>query len=307
MVDKDQLNTCIINLRGNVGKAKTRTIHKLTRKIKSFEVGKKKNPENKKLTTKIQKFVEEIAVLKKIDQVDNVKKIFSYSGKPESTMANVNATPLDRAIAKLIYNNEFLRNIIKKNKEALNLKDDDAEWKEKLLTMGKKKQAQQKKISKMNEQSLRSAKKKGKKDLEDTPVKQNDEDAKTASPKQPKKPKKQLKKERKDSGGDDEGESPKFTIKQKKQDKSDKVLHMNAKSKKIQKAKAGPKKAWNGNAKPPKPQFSGKAPGKPDKPFKKGVDKEKKTNGAVHPSWEAKKKQKATIGKFEGKKKKFQD
>lgn len=54
----------LITLRKQFAKAKTRTISKLTRKLKVLEHGKKKDPSNKKLDSKCDKLKEELKLLK---------------------------------------------------------------------------------------------------------------------------------------------------------------------------------------------------------------------------------------------------
>uniref|UniRef100_A0A1B0CB49 Serum response factor-binding protein 1 n=1 Tax=Lutzomyia longipalpis TaxID=7200 RepID=A0A1B0CB49_LUTLO len=293
MVTKLELNNCMITLRGQVKRAKVRTISKLTRKIKKFEQGKVKNPENKKLDTKIKKFGEEIEIIKEIHNIDNVKKLFSFNKDIKKVMAHVNATPEERAMCKLLYMNEFLKTAILDAKKKLSLRDDDEEWVKLLFTDGKRKLLKKQ----------RALEKKGKKVANtESPTKKTSEDG-SGSPQKAKKKKakkeqkelsgseegvKKAKKERKDSAGSQEEmepdqeetaesatkpevPSPKKNKKgkknQKNEDKSDKVLKMNDKSKKIQKPKGNAKnfpakkgkdfKKFNGDSKP--------HPGKPNK------------------------------------------
>ncbi|GAB0097960.1 hypothetical protein DMENIID0001_136490 [Sergentomyia squamirostris] len=269
MVNKAELNTIVTQLRGHVKKAKVRSINKHVKRIRSFEHGKQKNPENKKLEAKIKKFGEEIEEFKKMHNADTMKKIFIFNNKEiGKVMAKVGASVEERAIAKLLFMNEFLVKMINDYKKKLNLSDEDKEWKKELLKAGKKKVKKQKKLSEssMDDGASTEGSPKKKKNQKDT------DKSEVVTKNKPKKKKDKIKKEEKiDSAGDEEAEiakpdtnnSPKKQKINKKntpENREEKLLKINPKSKKInEKAKdvvsknKDFKKKINGNAPHQKP------------------------------------------------------
>lgn len=135
----------IISLRKQFAKAKSRTVNKLTRKLKTIEHGKTKDPKNTtKLDGKTVKLVEELKLLKDATKLDMVKKAFLFSQDPDKTLKLHKATAEQRAICRLLMN-PFLKDAVVATKKKLEITDEDEEWKKLLFETGKNKERKLKK------------------------------------------------------------------------------------------------------------------------------------------------------------------
>uniref|UniRef100_A0A1B0DPB5 Uncharacterized protein n=2 Tax=Phlebotomus papatasi TaxID=29031 RepID=A0A1B0DPB5_PHLPP len=145
MVDKQELENAVASLKNDVKKAENHTILKIDRKLKAFKRTLKQMPGHEKTKRKMLKFAEEKNALKNIyKNPEKRRKIVKISTQDLiKVMASPKSTLEEKAIAKLLYQNDFLKQSIEKMKESLKLKEDDAEWLEILMRSGKKVQKQQ--------------------------------------------------------------------------------------------------------------------------------------------------------------------
>ena len=273
----------------------------MTRKLKTLEHGKTKDPKNTKLDGKSAKLVEELKLLKAATKLGMVKKVFVFNQDPDKVLKLHKSTAEQRAICRLLINNPFLKEAVASSKKKLDIKDDDEEWKKMLFELGKNK------AKKLRKEKFEEAA-----GIAPTTALEKKIAAKKAKNKEKKAKKK---------------ESSSLDAKSKTIDKSQKKEKSEQQKQQLLK----PKKSKPVDNSPPKKVtlFPVEKPKEDKKPQKKDYGGFKKEAGnfnrdekpkgrgdfqkppakaeKLHPSWEAKKQIKPTISEFKGKKITFDD
>lgn len=111
----------------------------MTRKLKTIEHGKTKDPKNTKLDGKATKLVEELKLLKDATKLDMVKKAYLFNQDPDKVLKLHKASAEHRSICRLLMN-PFLKDAIAASKKKLDIKEDNEEECKKLVSeVGKNK------------------------------------------------------------------------------------------------------------------------------------------------------------------------
>lgn len=320
----------LITLRKQFAKAKSRTVNKLTRKLKTIEHGKTKDPKNTtKLDGKTVKLVEELKLLKDATKLDMVKKVFIFNQDPDKTLKLHKATAEQRGVCRLLMN-PFLKDAVAATKKKLEITDEDEEWKKLLFETGKNKERKLKKEKYETAAGI---------------VPTTALEKKIAAKKAKNKEKKAAKKERIAAGISTSTGTPPLDDKSKAIDKNVRKEKFEQKKKQFMKPKptgppaakpAAPKRPSAVDNSPPKKvnlfpveADSGKDFKRPNKDFggegrkwnndrpgnkfapkpRQGENQRpaapkvpEKSAEKLHPSWEAKKQKKPAISEFKGKK-----